>query len=197
MRYSFLLIPFIFFSCSNWKISSTPKSGFYVKTNERVLVRNLNENGTYNPWLTKKINTSFEDCSGEFVDYESQLEKLNYALLDLDRGESLDSTILVRIGEATDTDFYLTGGFKASSEQTGIGWNTLNEYEKVNQPSSLERWTTYQFLLYDLKAGRLVYQMDMKRFHPTRESGDNIYYLPSVGVYNKMVKKLRKSCRCE
>lgn len=197
MKNTFFLIPLIFFSCSNWKISSTPQSGFYVKSNERVLVRNLDEDGSYNSWLTKKVKTSFEDCSAEFVEYETQLEKLNYSLLDLDRNESLDSATLVRIGKATNTDFYLTGGFRSSSKQNGVGWTPLTEPEKVYRPSSLERWTTYQFLLYDLNTGRLAYQMDMKRFHPTTENDDNIYYLPSVGVYSKMTRKLRKSCRCE
>lgn len=197
MKLFLILVPFVFFSCSNWTISSTPNTGFYVKANERVLVRNINNDGSYNSWLTEKTNHSFEDCSSDFVDYESQLEKLNYALLDLDHNSQLDSALLVRIGQATNTHFYLTGGFRSSSEKTGVGWDILSEYEKRLQPASLDRWTSYRFLLYDLQTGRLAFQMNMKRTHPSTDYGDDIFYLPSVGVYNKMIRKLRKSCRCE
>ncbi len=191
-KLSFLVI---LFACSNWSQITKPEYGISIDKNEIVLVRNTDLNSNYNHELTEKVLSAYTDCDSRFINFLDVLDQLHANLLELENYKYPNSEILARIRKATAADYYLTGGFY---EDWGAEYYDLNELDKVYDPAELAPIKKYEFRLYDLRMGEQVFTTNLTWTKDYSVSeGLTRVYLPSVGVYSKLVKKLRSSCRCE
>ncbi len=222
MKISFFLLaflPFVLSSCYSSKVSIFPSFGHLIRDTSTVLVKGVNVNAEFDPYITRSVINSLEDCNFVKLDYDRYDSTLANHFINSENKITPNQEDFKKMGDLfPDIDYYLVIGFSPDFQERGIVLTQPSPYDQTYNPEKDESWETFYFKLFDVKNAHEVLRTTVKTTtSPPDLSQDNkeddykytimasiisipiqiihlIFLQPKV--YSKTLKKFKKACFC-
>ncbi len=133
MKTSFYVLAFLSFtlsSCYSSKVSIFPSFGHLIRDTSTVLIKGVNANAEFDPYITRSVINSLEDCDFVKLDYDRYDSTLASHFINSENKITPNQEDFKKMGDLfQDIDYYLVIGFSPDFQERGIVLAPLFPYD--------------------------------------------------------------------